>query len=217
MEALIAGRSIGEAPTQMPVDHNNEDVLETQVDDDELTELLRGNDDHTSVGGGDDESLLAEIYEGMGEQKASEPVTDRLAKIVEKKCSVPVLGPEDARAAVEKFPRPGNCPSLQTPAVNPKVWETLAATQRKTDWKQQQLHRVISAATAGVTKSVASMIGVMNRGDPKSLEKPVWDSIEILGLLCHVGKSNRSVKTEECRMDRCILLILQVIVFRFTD
>ena len=107
LEATIASRSSENDTTQASGVRNNEDVLETQVDEDELTELLRGDDDHESVGG-DDESLLAEIYEGMGEQRASDPVTDRLAKIVEKKCSAPVLGPEDAQAAIEKFPRPGN-------------------------------------------------------------------------------------------------------------
>ena len=106
LEATIAKSSSENVNTQASDVRNNEDILETHADEDELTELLRGDDAHGVSE--DDESLLAEIYEGMGEQRASDPVTDRLAKIVEKKCSAPVLGPEDARAAIEKFPRPGN-------------------------------------------------------------------------------------------------------------
>ena len=106
LEATIANRSSENVNTQASDVRNNEDVLETHAGEDELTELLRGDDAHAMSE--DDESLLAEIYEGLGEQRASDPVTDRLAKIVEKKCSALVLGPEDARAAIEKFPRPGN-------------------------------------------------------------------------------------------------------------
>ena len=46
LEATITNRSSENVTTQASDVRNNEDVLETHADEDELTELLRGDDAH---------------------------------------------------------------------------------------------------------------------------------------------------------------------------
>ena len=90
-----------------------------------------------------DQELMPQAQQGP-------PVAIQLAKIVNGKVALE-FDHVIRKDILSKYPPPGNCHSLQTPRVNPKIWTKLGANAKKNDMKISALQDTMVKATVAVT------------------------------------------------------------------
>ena len=145
----------------------------------------------------EDDDCLGEYLEKISPQTEGEEVSARLAKIVEARFGAGVLSSEEARAAVDKFKRPKNCPSLQTPTVNKEIFDSMSASMKKRDFKIAGAHRATVAAAATITGALDALIKARSELKGASvLEQPIKDAVEALGVLGYAGRALSQIRRD---------------------
>ena len=122
----------------------------------------------------------------MPQNQQGPPIFAQLAKIVNGKFTT-TFDLATRKESVGKYPPPSNCASLQTPKVNPEIWNRLGANARKNDMTFSALQDTLVKATAAITVTANDILSARKQNSPPDLKKSIANLIDAVVLLGHVN------------------------------
>ena len=135
------------------------------------------------------EVLLKELAQVLTvNEKASPPLRKALAAIFNNLLSEK-MGDEKLKAKLDKYPRPENVKSLQTPKVNPSIWSQLLTAMKAQDVRSQKGQNTLIGAITAMTKAADLALGKYSQ--EKELITLLTDAVAMTLQYNHEGNHSR--------------------------
>jgi hypothetical protein len=138
-------------------------------------------------------------------EKTGSSINEGLANILQSllKDKIPE---EKAQAKIDKYPRPANVEGLQTPRVNPLIWNQLPAPVRTHDSKSQKTQNALVASLVAMIKATDCVLQQKGQTQNKELVTYLTDAIA-LSLQCYhdINSTRRQAMKKDLHRDYAAL------------
>ena len=168
--------------------------------DDDLKELISDADGATKS---DDVAetakeldLLKTLEADFNEDEPTGPnIQQNLANIAMKRWEIS-LSSDKLKGLLAKHLKPGNCPELLVPKVNPEIWSQLENYRRKADLRLGNLQQTLQKATFGILNSCHQLVSEHGTNVSKEILAPAVDAIALLG---HAASELSQLRREQVK------------------